>query len=114
VVAITYTPRARQRAAAGNPARSRKSHACRIHPGEEVNGVKNIEQPAFIYPQAAVRFRQRVKCRGQTLVEYALILAIISIVIVGVIVNLGAQVTKVYSTINSQISSAPSAANSVH
>ncbi len=76
--------------------------------------MKNIERPVFIRPQAAVRFRRRVRCRGQTLVEYALILAIISIVIVGVIVNLGTQVKGVYSTINSQIASAPAAANSSH
>ncbi len=76
--------------------------------------MKNIKLAAFFYPQAAARFRRRVRCRGQTLVEYALILAIISIVIVGVIVNLGTQVKGVYSTINSQIASAPAAANSSH
>ena len=76
--------------------------------------MKNTEQPAIFCPQAAVRFRRRVRCRGQTLVEYALILAMISIVIVGVIVKLGVQVSSVYSTIDSQISNAPAAANSTH
>jgi Flp pilus assembly pilin Flp len=47
-------------------------------------------------------------------VEYALILSIISIVLVGVIVNLGQQVTKIFSTVNSQIASAPTAASSSH
>lgn len=44
--------------------------------------------------------------RGQTLVEYALILAVLSLVIVGVIVNLGHQVSGVYSSIDSVVSSA--------
>ncbi len=76
--------------------------------------MNNIQRPAIIYPQTAVRFRRSVKCRGQTLVEYALILAIISLVIVGVIVNLGQQVKTIFSGINSQVSSAPGAANSTH
>ncbi len=74
--------------------------------------MKNTKRPVHIYLRTAVRFRRQVKCRGQTLVEYALILSIISIVLVGVIVNLGAQVQKVYSTINSQIANAPMAASS--
>ena len=45
---------------------------------------------------------------GQTLVEYALILAIISIVAVSVMINLGKQVTGVYSTITSVVASAQS------
>ena len=72
-----------------------------------------IPRPVLICTKAT-RMRRPFRCRGQTLVEYALILAIISIVIVGVIVNLGQQVNKVYSTIDSQISSAPSAASSSH
>ena len=43
---------------------------------------------------------------GQTLVEYALILAIISIVAVGIMINLGKQITGVYSSINSVVKSA--------
>jgi len=76
--------------------------------------MNNVKRPVFICPQAAVRFRRPIKCRGQTLVEYALIISIISIVIVGVIVNLGQQVKVIYSSINSQISSAPTAAGSSH
>jgi Flp pilus assembly pilin Flp len=49
------------------------------------------------------RRRQRL---GQTLVEYALILAIISVVTVGVIINLGRQVSGIYSGINSVVASA--------
>jgi Flp pilus assembly pilin Flp len=44
--------------------------------------------------------------RGQTLVEYALILAVISIVAIGVLINLGQQTKGVYSTIFSVIASA--------
>ena len=76
--------------------------------------MKNIKRAVYIYLQATGRFQRRVRCRGQTLVEYALILAIISVVIVGVIVSLGVQVKGVYSTINSQISDAPTAAGSTH
>ncbi len=59
-----------------------------------------------------VRFLVRAKVwtrypklrRGQTLVEYALILAVISIVAIGILINLGQQIKGVYSmVINSQI-----------
>jgi len=46
--------------------------------------------------------------KGQTLVEYALILAFISVVAIAVLINLGKQVTKVFSTITSQLSYAQS------
>ena len=44
--------------------------------------------------------------RGQTLVEYALILAIISVVAIGVHITMGGQVRGIYSNINSSIVSA--------
>jgi Flp pilus assembly pilin Flp len=44
--------------------------------------------------------------QGQTLVEYALILAVISLVAVGVMINLGQKVGGVYSTITSVVASA--------
>jgi Flp pilus assembly pilin Flp len=44
--------------------------------------------------------------KGQTLVEYALILAIISVVAIGVMINMGQQIRGVYSTITSVVSSA--------
>ena len=46
--------------------------------------------------------------RGQTLVEYALILAFISIVAISVLVRLGSQVKDVFSTITSQLAVAGS------
>lgn len=51
----------------------------------------------------AARFARR---EGQTLVEYALILAIISVVAIGAMVSLGQGVKGVYSSITSTISSA--------
>jgi len=44
--------------------------------------------------------------RGQTLVEYALILAIISVVAIGVLITMGGQVKTIYSNIDSSIVSA--------
>ncbi len=46
--------------------------------------------------------------RGQTLVEYALILAFISVVAISVLISLGKQVSKVFSTISSQLAYAQS------
>jgi Flp pilus assembly pilin Flp len=45
---------------------------------------------------------------GQTLVEYALILAFISVVAISVLVRLGTQIKTVFSTITSQLSVASS------
>jgi pilus assembly protein Flp/PilA len=44
--------------------------------------------------------------RGQTLVEYALILAIISVVAIGVLITMGGQVKGIYSNIDSSLVSA--------
>ena len=49
------------------------------------------------------RRRRRARCRGQTLVEYALILSMISIVAILVLQALGTNVTQLYTTINSRI-----------
>jgi Flp pilus assembly pilin Flp len=51
--------------------------------------------------------RMRVAARrGQTLVEYALVLALISVVAVGIMINLGKSIKGVYSTITSVVASA--------
>jgi Flp pilus assembly pilin Flp len=50
-------------------------------------------------------FRLKNK-RGQTLVEYALILAFISIVAISVLISLGKQIRGTYSMINSELTSA--------
>ncbi len=41
--------------------------------------------------------------KGQTLVEYALILAFISVVAIAVLIQLGKNVSSVFSAINSQL-----------
>jgi Flp pilus assembly pilin Flp len=41
--------------------------------------------------------------RGQTLVEYALVLALISVVAISVLVSMGGQVKGVYTTVSQQI-----------
>ena len=46
--------------------------------------------------------------KGQTLVEYALILAFISVVAIGVLLALGGQVKGIFSTISSQLAVAGS------
>ena len=51
----------------------------------------------------ATRLRRVIHCRGQTLVEYALILAVISIVAIGVLINVGQNIKGVYSMIDSQV-----------
>ncbi len=44
--------------------------------------------------------------KGQTLVEYALILAFISVVAISVLIALGSQVNHIFSTITSQLATA--------
>lgn len=48
------------------------------------------------------------RSKGQTLVEYALILAFVSVVAIAVLIRLGSSVRGVYSTITSQIAVASS------
>ncbi len=104
VVAITHIPRTFRRVAAGKPASSRLSHALRFFQGKEVSGMNAIRAQLFLRLRRAwLRLRDPVQCRGQTLVEYALILAIISVVAIGVLINVGQAVKGVYSMIDSQI-----------
>jgi Flp pilus assembly pilin Flp len=53
-------------------------------------------------------WRLRQSNSGQTLVEYALILAFISVVAIVVLQALGSKVTNVYSSINSRLDQAQS------
>ncbi len=64
------------------------------------------EEKMFRSMQKAMAPHRRRSRLGQTLVEYALILAIISLVAVGVMINLGQKVGAVYSTITSVVASA--------
>jgi Flp pilus assembly pilin Flp len=50
--------------------------------------------------------RRRAGRSGQTLVEYGLILAIISVVAIGAMISLGQGVKGVYSAITSNVASA--------
>ena len=59
---------------------------------------------AIIRAKSALR-RMKSK-KGQTLVEYALILAFISVVAISVLIALGSQVKSVFTTISSQLASA--------
>lgn len=52
--------------------------------------------------------RQKKRKKGQTLVEYALILAFISVVAISVLIRLGNVVKEVFSTITSQLAVAGS------
>ena len=51
------------------------------------------------------RFTSR---KGQTLVEYALILAFVSVCAISVLIRLGAEIKTVFSTITSQLAVASS------
>ena len=50
--------------------------------------------------------KQAKSKKGQTLVEYALILAFISVVAISVLIALGGQVTGVFSNISSKLQNA--------
>jgi Flp pilus assembly pilin Flp len=58
--------------------------------------------------RAKSALRRMKSKKGQTLVEYALILAFISVVAISVLIALGGKVTGVFSTITSQLSSVSS------
>jgi Flp pilus assembly pilin Flp len=58
--------------------------------------------------RAKSALRRMKSKKGQTLVEYALILAFISVVAISVLIALGNQVKTVFSSINSQLASAGS------
>ena len=47
--------------------------------------------------------RQVRSKKGQTLVEYALVLAFIAVVAISVLIRLGDQVNRIFSSINSQL-----------
>ena len=52
--------------------------------------------------------RSKKSKRGQTLVEYALILAFISVVAISVLIRLGDEVKTIFTTITSQLAIAGS------
>ncbi len=58
--------------------------------------------------RAKAALRRLKSKKGQTLVEYALILAFISVVAISVLIALGQQVRSVFTTINNQLNQATS------
>ena len=63
---------------------------------------------AFLESIAAAVLARASRKKGQTLVEYALILAFISVVAISVLIALGNQVKGVFTTISSQLAYAGS------
>ena len=61
-----------------------------------------------IITSAKVALRRLKSRKGQTLVEYALILAFISVVAISILIALGAQVKGTFTAISSQIAIAQS------
>ena len=61
-----------------------------------------------VITSAKVALRRLKSKKGQTLVEYALILAFISVVAISVLMALGNQVKTVFTTISSQLAIAGS------
>ncbi len=61
-----------------------------------------------IITSAKIALRRMKSKKGQTLVEYALILAFISVVAISVLIALGNQIKGVFTTITSQLSVASS------
>jgi len=55
-----------------------------------------------------LKLRRNKDRRGQTLVEYALILAFVSVVAISVLLRLGEEIKTVFTTITSQLSIAGS------
>jgi Flp pilus assembly pilin Flp len=59
-----------------------------------------------IITRAKTALRRVKSKKGQTLVEYALILAFISVVAISVLITLGSQIKAVFTTISSQLNAA--------
>jgi Flp pilus assembly pilin Flp len=56
-----------------------------------------------------MKFKTRPRSKkGQTLVEYALIIAFLSVVAISVLLNLGRTITAVFSKVNSQLAASQS------
>lgn len=65
-----------------------------------------------VITSAKIALRRMKSKKGQTLVEYALILAFISVVAISVLIALGGQIKSVFTTITSQLAYASSSSNS--
>lgn len=67
-----------------------------------------MPMPKIFSPVAPKLVRRNKRKKGQTLVEYALILAFVSVVAISVLINLGKTVKSVFTTISSQLAYAQS------
>ena len=74
----------------------------RTHFNQTMRGTVNIVK------RKGSPSRQKRNKKGQTLVEYALILALISVVAISVLIRLGNQIKSTFSTITSQLAVAGS------
>ena len=74
----------------------------------QLPSIKNMHGIRKIKNNKEIPCRQKRNKRGQTLVEYALILAFISVVAISVLIRLGSEVKLVFSTITSQLAIAGS------
>jgi len=64
-----------------------------------------MKKPATAIKRNSRKLKRK---KGQTLVEYALILAFISVVAISVLIRLGNQIKSVFTTISSQLAYAGS------
>jgi Flp pilus assembly pilin Flp len=69
---------------------------------------KTLAQTLLFCNVIFVKFVRRQSKKGQTLVEYALILAFVSVVAISVLIRLGNEIKDVFTTITSQLAVAGS------
>ena len=72
-----------------------------------------IKGQVILYTQLALRFRRQASKRGQTLVEYALILTFISVLAVSILYSMSVSVSALFTAISSQLARAPGGAGYV-
>jgi Flp pilus assembly pilin Flp len=84
------------------------SNALISNNGHPRQGMLLQDRNIDVKPPKGSPCRRKRSSRGQTLVEYALILAFISVVAISVLIRLGNQVKLVFSTITSQLAVAGS------
>ena len=74
-----------------------------------MRSVSHVPSPTIACtPSAKAARRRMMSKKGQTLVEYALILAFISVVAISVLIRLGNEVKVIFTTITSQLAIAGS------
>jgi Flp pilus assembly pilin Flp len=75
-----------------------------------ISGAARIDSCIVIYmaTKRTLNTFWNKRKKGQTLVEYALILAFISVVVISVLIGLGGRIKTVFTTITSQLAIAGS------